>query len=238
MQPSTAIAQKLATYDANPVTSTDALNSALSQFGVPEIRNTVSGLRTAVTNTSNALNAVDPSVTGRTQGSLVTEAQREKQVANERAPIAGQLSDQTHALDQGQQDLTTALGQATTSATNKVNDYNAGRSNLESEYGMAYKTEQDKAAAQLAAQQEAEKVREFNVGQSTKAAAPAQIKQQDMATSAQNLQSKVGKDGHVSQETWNRAMADWTAAGYPAAEFVKENVRFVNQRYKGYHGFN
>jgi len=232
MQPSTAIAQKLATYDANPVTSTDALNAALGQYGVPEIRNTVAGLRTTVANTTNALNAVDPSVTGRTQGSLVTEAQRSRQVANERAPIAGQLSSQTQALDQGQQDLTSALGQATTAATNKVNDYNAGRANLESEYNMAYKSEQDKAAAQLAQQQLNQKSR------TSSTPSPAQTKQQDMATTARNLQSKVGKDGHVSQETWNRALADWISAGYPATEFVKQNKQFINQRYKGYHGFN
>lgn len=164
MQPTSAdLASQLATYDSKPVTSTDALNSALTQYGVPEIRNTVSGLRTTVANTTNALNNVDPSVTGRTQGSLVTEAQREKQVANESAPIAGQLKDQTSSLNQNQQDLTDALGQANTQATNQVNDYNSGRTALQSEYTTAYQREQDAAAAQLAASQDAEKEREFNV---------------------------------------------------------------------------
>jgi hypothetical protein len=64
---SAALAAKLASYDATPVTSASALNEALGQFGVPEIRNTVSGLRTTVANTTNSLNAVDPSVTGRTR---------------------------------------------------------------------------------------------------------------------------------------------------------------------------
>lgn len=153
---SATLAQQLSDYDKNKVTSTDALNSALTQYGVPEIRNTVSGLRTTLANTQNAYNAVDPSVTGRTQGSLVTEAQRSRQVANERAPIAGQISDQSKALGQNQQDLTDALGQAQTQATNKVNDYNAGRAALESQYTNAYTREQ--AASDLA-----EKQRESNL---------------------------------------------------------------------------
>jgi hypothetical protein len=66
---SATLARKLADYDANPVTSANALNEALGKYGVPEIRNTVSGLRTTVANTTNALNNVDPSVTGRTSGS-------------------------------------------------------------------------------------------------------------------------------------------------------------------------
>lgn len=166
MQPTSAdLASQLATYDAKPVTSTDALNAALTQYGVPEIRNTVSGLRTTVANTTNALNNVDPSVTGRTQGSLVTEAQREKQVNNERAPIAQNLTDENSSLSQNQQDLTDALGQANTQATNQVNDYDAGRTALQDEYTTAYQREQDAAAATLAAQQNAEKTREFNVSQ-------------------------------------------------------------------------
>lgn len=171
MPPSSAdIAGQIATYDAKPVTSTDALNSALTQYGVPEIRNTVSGLRTTVANTTNALNNVDPSVTGRTQGSLVTEAQREAQVNNERAPISTELAGENTSLNQNQQDLTDALGQANTQATDQVNDYNTGRQALQDEYTTAYQREQDAAAATLAASQDAEKQREFNVSAANSAA--------------------------------------------------------------------
>lgn len=65
-----------------------------------------------------------------------------------------------------------------------------------------------------------------------------QVMQQDMATTAQNLQSKAGKDGHVSQTTWNKAMGEWTAAGYSPADFTKNYMQFVNQRYGGYHGYS
>ena len=162
MATSAQLANDIATYDKNRVTSADALNQALGQYGVPEIRKTVSGLRTSVDNTTNALNAVDPSVTGRTQGSLVTEAQRQRQVANERAPIAGQLDTQGRNLSTQQQSLQDALGMATTQASNRVNDYNTGRSALQSQYESTFQREQ--AAAAEAARQAAfaEQQRQFN----------------------------------------------------------------------------
>lgn len=66
----------------------------------------------------------------------------------------------------------------------------------------------------------------------------ADSKMADMANIATTLQNKAGKDGHVSQQTWNAAMAAWTGAGYSANDFSKNNLQFVNQRYKGYHGYN
>lgn len=223
------IAAQLATYDATPVTSTDALNTALGQYGVPEIRNTVSGLRTTIANTTNALNAVDPSVTGRTGGSLVTEAQRAAIVNNERAPIAQNLTDETGALSQNQQDLTDALGAATTDATNKVNDYNAGRANLESEYQDADKSEQDAAANQLAEQQlaasatKAAAVPAATTAAATKAAAVGHITQQ--------LDSLKGGDGKVSEETWNGALNDAVAAGFTPEQFWQQYGQYVNKQY-------
>lgn len=167
---SATLAAKLASYDANPVTSTQALNDALGQYGVPEIRNTVSGLRTTVANTTSALNNVDPSVTGRTSGSLVTEAQRQRQVNTERAPIAQNLTDENSSLNSNQQTLTDAMNQATTLANNKVSDYNAGRTALQGEYDIAYKREQDAAAAAAQAAAAAEQKRQFDAGLSEKAA--------------------------------------------------------------------
>lgn len=244
---STDLAGQLAAYNAKPVTSTDALNSALTQYGVPEIRNTVSGLRTTLANTQNAYNNVDPSVTGRTQGSLVTEAQRAKQVTNEEAPIAQNLTAEGNQLTTANADLTDKQNQASQLAQNQVSDYNAGRAALQNEYDTTYKSEQDKAATALAQQQAQEQQRQFNVSQAASTAAantkastvaPAAQKQADMAQTSVNLNSKKGSDNHVSQETWNKALDDWTNEGYSAAEFVKNNIKYINQRYKGYSGFN
>jgi hypothetical protein len=159
---SATLARKLADYDANPVTSANALNEALGKYGVPEIRNTVSGLRTTVANTTNSLNNVDPSVTGRTSGSLVTEAQRQRQVVNERTPIAQQLTSQTGALGTQEQTLRDAMGLATGEADRKVSDWTMGRQALSSQYDMTYKREQDAAARAAEAAASAEQQRQFN----------------------------------------------------------------------------
>jgi hypothetical protein len=154
MESSSAVAGQLADYDSKRVTSEQAMNEALGQYGVPELRKSVADWRTTTANTRNALNAVDPSVTGRTSQSLVTEAQRQRMVASEREPIAGQLNEQTIASGQDEAALRDALGMATTTATNKVNDWNTGRQSLVDRRDTAYKREQDDMARQLASEQE------------------------------------------------------------------------------------
>jgi hypothetical protein len=236
---STAIAQKLTDYNAKPVTSTDALNEALGQFGVPEIRNTVSGLRTTVANTTNALNAVDPSVTGRTQGSLVTEAQRAKQVNNERAPIAEQLTSQTGALGTQDQALRDALSQATTQAGNKVHDYESGRTALQGQYDTTYKREQDAATRAAEAAAAAENSRQFNVSNATKIATSAsgstKMSQQDVtAAIRQGLESVKGRDNHVAPADLARAYKDWMSSGLSDATFWKNFQGYWNDQQANY----
>lgn len=224
MPDSATLASQLAAYNANPVTSTGALNDALGQFGVPEIRNTVSGLRTTVANTTAALNNVDPSVTGRTQGSLVTEAQREAQVNNERAPIAQNLTDENNSLNQNQSDLTDAENQASQLAGNEVSDYNAGRTALQDEYTTEYQKEQD-AASQAAAQAAAaEQQREFNVSNSTKLATSGgstalPTKQAATASTKQFLEGQAGSDGHVAPSALANAYNQWINNGLSDADF-------------------
>lgn len=170
---STAIANQIAEYDKNRKSSTDVLNQAMSQYGIPEIRSRVAGLRTTLSNTENALNNVDPSVTGRTQGSLVTEAQRQHQVADERAPIADQYGQQSRALATESANQSDALSAAKLLAENQINDYNTGRSALQSRYDTTYKREQDQKAADLAAKQLAANSSGYNLGGGATSATPA-----------------------------------------------------------------
>lgn len=246
---SATIAQNLANYDKSRVTATDATNAALSQFGVPEIRKTVSGLRTTIANTTGALNAVDPSVTGRTSGSLVTEAQRTKQVANERAPIAEQLGSQNQALSQNQADLSDALGQATQLANNQVNDWNTGRTALQNEYDTSYKREQDSAAAQAARDAAARsqsnedrnyalQVQASNRANAASSTVKAPTKEDVGAHVVASFNSLRGKDGKVSNETWQNALNDYTAVGGTVRDFWKNYGDYVNTKYKSsYAGF-
>jgi acetyl/propionyl-CoA carboxylase alpha subunit len=205
---SAALAAQIADYDSKRVNSTDALNKALTTYGVPEIRNTVSGLRSTVANTTNALNQVDPSVTGRTSGSLVTEAQRSRIVNNERAPIAQQLQAQGGQLSDQQQALKDALDQATTTANNEVNDWTTGRSALQSQYDTEYKREQDSADAARQSAAAAESKRQFDMQlAASKASAGSKAAKPSAAENKASLSNGIvsqfkkltGKDGKVFQ---------------------------------------
>lgn len=140
---SASLASQLADYDKNRKNSVDVLNEAMGKYGVPEIRSRVSGLRTTLANTESALNAVDPSVTGRTSGSLVTEAQRSKQVANERAPIADQYGQQSRALGDATSNLSDQERAAQLLAQSQLSDYETGRNALSSRYQLAVDNESE-----------------------------------------------------------------------------------------------
>lgn len=137
MENSAALAKQLSSYDAKRRSSVDLLNEAMGKYGVPELRNRVAGLRTTLTNTESALNAVDPSVTGRTQGSLVTEAQRTKQVANEQAPIAERYGSLSRSLGDATASLSDQERAAQMLAQGQLNDYESGRQALAGRYDLA-----------------------------------------------------------------------------------------------------
>lgn len=134
---SATLAKQIQDYDSKRKSSADLLNEALAEKGVPEIRDRVANLRTTLTNTENALNAVDPSVTGRTSRSLVTEAQRQRMVANERQPLAQQYGEQERAFGNESSNLTTMETAARQIAEGRINDYTVGRQALQSQYDVA-----------------------------------------------------------------------------------------------------
>jgi hypothetical protein len=235
--------------------SSSAIQSANEQaLGVGAAQQQVSGLRQAITNTTNLLNQVAPSVYGRTQDSLVTQAQAGRQISNEQAPISSELKGQTSAETNAESDYNNLEKQATDKTNQTVSDQQAQLNNLDAIYKDLYaqKTAQDAAAAD--AQKQQIQQQQFNqdlaVKQQTANAAlvkaqssankvsPAQQQQADTAGAAQYLQGLQGNDGHVSQQTWNTALSKWQAAGYSTQDFVKQFQNFVNPKYGGYTGFN
>lgn len=240
---SATVANQLAQYDKGRVTSVDATNQALAQFGVPEIRKSVADMRTTIANTQNSLKAVEPSVTGRTSRSLVTEAGRQKQVATERAPIAEQLAGQNDALGQQSTMLNEANNQAMQLATNRVNDWNTGRQALQSQYDTTYSREQAAQAARIAADNEtrrrAESDREFALSQQAASSkgsgyktTPGDVKLAVSQHVAANLSKSTGRDGKVSNETWSAALNDAVASGFTVREFWQKYGQYVNTKYK------
>lgn len=104
--------QELQTIQGTVRNPLDIYNEQSAALGVGDVRGRVSTLRTTLLNTENALNAVDPSVTGRTAGTLTTEAQRQRIVNLERAPIVGQYGQQQGALSNENATLADLMGQA------------------------------------------------------------------------------------------------------------------------------
>lgn len=144
--------QDIQNFDASRANPTDVLSQAEGKYNVGQSRQRLVGLRSAIMGTEGALNAVDPSVTGRTSNSLVTEAQRSKMVANERAPIAEQYSQQQGALGNENSNYSDLQGQASKEAQLRLTGDDTKRSALQSLYDNLYKREQDAIAKQQAEQ--------------------------------------------------------------------------------------
>lgn len=138
-----------------------------TQLGVPQAQQQVSGLRQAITNTTNLLNNVPSSVMGRTGGSLVTSAQANAQIQNEQAPIAQNLNQQGTQLNNASSDLNTLLGQATTRTGLQEQGQQDKLGILKDIYTSLFGSEQAKASQKLEQQKLTEQAREANQSNAT-----------------------------------------------------------------------
>jgi len=111
---------ELQAYSKTRQSPTDILNSAMAQYGIPEIRTGVSDLRRTLADTQSSLRGVESSVTGRTSGSMVTEAQRGALVNKEQQPIAQRLQDVSSSLGTQTADLQSAQELASVLASTNV----------------------------------------------------------------------------------------------------------------------
>lgn len=137
---------------ANPL---DLYNKQVQELGVGDVRGRVSSLNQTLLNTENALNQVDPSVTGRTQGSLVTEAQRQRLVNLERQPLTTQYGQQARQLETQQGQLRDLLGQASQQSGLQYQGQQQQLQNLANQYNMAFEREKTNRLQQIEAEQRA-----------------------------------------------------------------------------------
>lgn len=240
MQPANsgqALAQ-LESAQSSQQTPQQLMSSADTSLGVPAAQQQVSGLRQAITNTTNLLNNVAPTVYGNTQNSLVTSSQAGQQINNASAPIEKTLSGQNSDLTSDQSNLSDLLSQANSQASLGEQSQSDNLTNLENIYKDLYGQEQDAAATKEKQAEDAESAREFNASLSEKATSSAastptaaQAKAADQSTTLSNLQSVQGGDGHVNEANWAKAMNNWIAAGYSASDFVSNFSQFINPKY-------
>lgn len=162
--------QNLQSAQGQQKTPDQLLQQEQGNLGVSQAQQQVSGLRSAITNTTNLLNQVAPSVQGRAANSLVTSAQETRQVANEQAPISQELSQQTQDYNTANANYTDLQGQASSAANADLSAENQQLGNLQNIYSDLYASEQAQQAQALQTsefnQQQAEAQREFNASQS------------------------------------------------------------------------
>jgi len=141
------------------------LSAAQQKYGVQGLQDRVNTYKTLTNNLTGAISAVDPSVTGRTAGSLVTEGQRSALVDRERTPLVGQLG----TAQQGESEANNDLGKAETDVNNEVSSQKQDAQNKYNQLLQTYQiaNEREQSAAQEAADaaKQKEAIREFDVGQ-------------------------------------------------------------------------
>lgn len=170
MPPSSATAyQSLTAF--KPRSSQDVMGEAEKKYDLEGSRTRLSSLRGLVGNLRSSVEAVDPSVTGRTSGTFTTEGQRQALVSKERAPILNDLSEQQGALGEEQQNFNTSQGLATQMASALMNEDHTTYQRLLDQYNAATAAE---AAAEQKRQAEAamaEQRRQFDAQQQAAARA-------------------------------------------------------------------
>lgn len=170
MQPATTSQQALSnlqSFQSSMKNPTDILTQQQQQAGVPAQQQQVSGLRQAITNTTNLLNQIPSGVMGRTQGSLVTGAQANRIAQNESAPVYANLQKENQDYSGAQSDYDRLVQQAQTAANAEIGGQQQQLGNLQSIYSNLFGSEQAKAAQNLEQQKLAEQIREANMSRAS-----------------------------------------------------------------------
>lgn len=143
MSPTTQAAyNSLSAY--KPKSSTDAMAEADAKYDVSGSAARLSALKGIVNNLTSSVEAVDPSVTGRTTGTFTTEGQRSALVNKERQPLLSSLEKANQSYGEENSSLTNARSLSAAMASALVNDDQKEYQRLLDQYNAG--TSQDQAA--------------------------------------------------------------------------------------------
>ncbi len=148
--------------------SQDVLKESETRLGLPSATQRQAGLRAAITNTENLIRSVDPSVSGRTSGSLVTEAQKTRMVGLERQPLDDSFREQSRAYEGESTNINELNRRALQESQLQVADDDTRENSLSGIYNTLYTKEQNDIAKQERDRAFAEQQRQANA---TRAAA-------------------------------------------------------------------
>lgn len=207
MMPSSAAAlSTLSDFNSKRQSAQDIYKGANDQYDVGGGVQRVSSLKGLVGNLQSSLEAVDPSVTGRTTGNFTTEGQRSALVNREQQPILGNLSKTQANLGTEQSNLSTSQGLAAQMASAMIAQDQTKYQSLLDQYNAATAAEQaaeqkrqwqaqfdaqQAAAAEALRQSKASGAGSYNLGAgAAKAAAPTM---QPRSDGGFNFQDAAGK---------------------------------------------
>lgn len=154
--------QQLQQFQSSRENPMQIYNRATTDLGVGDVRGRVTGLRNTLLNTENLLNQVEGSVTGRTQGSLVTEAQRSRLANLERQPLAAQYGQQSKGLANEQATLSDLLNQAQQRSSMEFQGQQTREQSLRDIYNTMFSREQEQRRREEADRAFAEQQRQYN----------------------------------------------------------------------------
>lgn len=159
--------QNLQSFQGSEQSPQALLQGQEQSLGVPQAQQQVSGLRSAIQNTTNLLNQVAPSVYGNTQNSLVTDAQANQQIQNRQAPLNSQLNTEGTQYTNAESDANNAQSQADTLAGLEAQGQAGQEGYLQNIFSDLSGQEQQSAANALDQQKLAEQAREANLSSSS-----------------------------------------------------------------------
>lgn len=107
MQPSSSLFQQYQTFQNSRTKPEDYVKRYSTDLGVEDAKARVKSARTAIRSTEDTIAAAPEGVAGRTGGSLVTDAQRNRLTQNEIAPLNEIMRTQSGAFSDANADLTT-----------------------------------------------------------------------------------------------------------------------------------
>lgn len=99
---STAAYGALQAFNSSRPSATDYISKANSQYNIPADQQQVTGLQGTLNNLNSSLQAVAPSVQGRTSGTFTTAGQQSALINKEQAPIATNINSTGTSLGQAQ----------------------------------------------------------------------------------------------------------------------------------------
>lgn len=162
MQPSSALFGQYQAFQQNRVKPEDYVKRYSTDLGVDDAKARVAGARTAIRATEDTIAGAPDSVAGRTSGSLVSDAQRNRLVQNEVAPLNDIMRTQSNAFGDANADLSTLSNEVDKRVGYGLQSDDTQANSLLTLYQAAADQEKQQEAVRQYNEQMAEQKRQFD----------------------------------------------------------------------------